>query len=67
MLAQIRCPTLVICGEHDFICGPPDARVIVGGVMGAELAVFENCGHVPGIETPESYRAAIFDGLDRTG
>lgn len=65
LLSQVRCPTLVIAGEFDFLCGPTHARVIAEGVDGADLVILENCGHTPAMETPDTYRRAIFDWLDR--
>ena len=54
-LRDIRCPTLVLVGEHDFICGPSWAKPIVQNVAHAEFVVFEDCGHMPQYDDPERF------------
>lgn len=66
LLPLIRCPTLVVAGELDFLCGPSHARAVAEGVAGAELLLLEGCGHVPAMEAPGPFRAALADWLDRT-
>ncbi len=66
LLPQVRCPTLVIAGELDFICGPAHARTVAEGVEGSELVLLEGCGHVPSIEEPAAFRAAVEAWLART-
>lgn len=64
MLPLIRVPTLVICGELDFVCGPAHARAIASRTPGAELAVVPDCGHIPQYEQPELFRAIVSDWCD---
>ena len=59
MLARIRCPTLVMVGELDLICGPAQGRVIADRVARAELVIVPDCGHFIGAEAPEPFRAEI--------
>jgi proline iminopeptidase len=59
LLPAIHCPTLVVTGELDFICGPAHARVVADAVESAQLVVLEGCGHVPAIEVPKAFRAAV--------
>lgn len=66
MLPLIRVPTLVICGELDFVCGPAHARAIASRTPGAELAVVPDCGHIPQYEQPELFRAIVSDWCDAT-
>jgi proline iminopeptidase len=66
LLPGVRCPTLVICGELDFICGPEQARVVANAVPDAVLAIIPACGHVPSIEQPEAFRRVALEWLDRT-
>jgi len=49
-LPRIACPTLVAVGRHDWICPVDQSEEIARLVPGAELAVFEECGHSPHIE-----------------
>ena len=67
MLGRVRCPTLVVCGEHDFICGPAWNRPIAEGIAGAEFRVIESAGHCPQYEAPDEFRSALFGWMERTG
>ena len=63
-LATIRCPTLVVVGEHDFICGPAWNRPIAAAIPGARYAEIAGAGHMPQYEAPELFRRIILDWLD---
>jgi proline iminopeptidase len=65
-LGRVRCPTLVVCGEHDFICGPAWNRPIAAGIPGAELHVIAGVGHLPQYEAPDEFRSVLFDWMART-
>ena len=58
-LAEIAAPTLVIAGEDDL----PDFRLIADllaeNITGARQAVLPGCGHVPPMEDPEAFNAAL--------
>ena len=59
LLARIDCPTLVVAGELDFICGPPSAQLIAESVRDATKVVIPDCGHIPVCESPELYREVV--------
>ena len=59
LLGRIQCPTLVVAGELDFICGPAQARPIADGIRDAELVLIPDCGHFPAEETPDAFRGAL--------
>ena len=63
LLGQIRCPTLVIAGELDFISGPAQARPIASKIQDARLLLIPECGHSPSIEAPAEYRRAVLEFL----
>ena len=63
LLAAVRCPTLVITGEHDWICGPAWNRAIADTIPGSRLVVVPGVGHLPQYEAPAAFRAAIDDWL----
>jgi len=65
VLARIDCPTLVVVGEHDFICGPVWNRPIAAGIRGATYAEIPGVGHIPHYEEPEMFREVLYDWLDR--
>lgn len=63
VLSDIRCRTLIVAGEDDFICGPSQARVIAEGIADSRTVVIHDCGHVPSCEAPAIYRQAVDDFL----
>ena len=56
-LASIHAPTLIVHGRQDPI--PLASSERAAEIMRAELAVLENCGHVPYVEQPRALFAAI--------
>jgi len=59
LLSDIRCPTLILVGELDMICGPAQGRVIADAVADAEMVTIPGSGHFVGVEQPERFREAI--------
>ena len=53
-LGPLRCPTLVIVGEHDHSTPPPCARAIAEAVHGARLETIAGAGHLTTVERPQS-------------
>jgi proline iminopeptidase len=64
-LPLIKCPTLLVVGEDDFVCSPMHSRRIQGLVDGAEVSVIRRCGHFPWLEQPEPFYSAVEGFLDR--
>jgi 3-oxoadipate enol-lactonase len=67
LLAQIRCPTLIIVGEHDAFTPPSDARAMHAAIYGSELLEVPAAGHLAPLEEPEPVNRAILDFLERSG
>ena len=65
-LAEIRCPTRVIVGEHDRSRPPWESRRMADGISGADLHVLENAGHICNLEAPERVTNLLRDFLSRT-
>ncbi len=59
LFAEIRCPTIVIVGEHDWLCGPVWNRSLAAAIPGARLVEFPGAAHLPQYEAPVAFRAAI--------
>jgi pimeloyl-ACP methyl ester carboxylesterase len=61
LLAGVRCPTLVIVGDHDepFVDASRDMAAVVPG---AELVVVRDAGHSPQFENPGPWLEAL-DGF----
>jgi pimeloyl-ACP methyl ester carboxylesterase len=65
-LAQVRVPTLVMCGRQDPVTPLADHEAMAACVPGAQLAVIEDCGHLSTIEQPEAVTAALTHWLRTT-
>ena len=65
-LAQIVCPTLVLCGENDLLT-PPDRHLeMAAGIADARLVKLPDCGHLPPLERPEDTTAALLQWLQQS-
>lgn len=62
-LREIRCPTLVVCGEGDGITPPVCSREIAAGITGAQLHLLPDCGHMLTMEKPQRVNALLLDWL----
>lgn len=49
--ASVRCPGLVVAGEHDPTC-PPEASERLATALGTEAIVLPDAGHAPMLERP---------------
>ena len=54
-LAQIECPTLVVWGDHDVLVPLADADEYVRVIPNARKVVFEDTGHSPMMERPQTF------------
>ncbi|NBJ89010.1 alpha/beta fold hydrolase [Acutalibacter sp. 1XD8-36] len=57
---EVRCPTLIICGEKDR-ANIESARFLARGIKGAELRIIEGAGHVVSEERPEALAGVLTD------
>ena len=64
-LAQVACPTLVLCGEDDALTPPLHSRQIADAVPRAELRLIPRCGHMLTLEQPQQVNAALLQWLQR--
>ncbi len=62
-LANIRCPTLVLCGRQDALTPPKLHEEMTAAIPDATLVVIENCGHLSTMEAPEAVTRAMRDWL----
>ena len=58
-LADIRVPTLVVCGEEDTLTPPSEAEAMARAIAGAELAILPGAGHLASLENPAGYDLAL--------
>ena len=62
-LRTLRVPTLIIVGEHDFICGPAWNRPIADAIPDVVYAEIPGVGHFPEYEAPEAFRRVVLGWL----
>jgi len=65
-LAEITQPVLVTTGRHDRTCTVEASEAIAAGIPNAELAIFEESGHMTFVEEPERYVEVVRGFLSRT-
>ena len=65
-LHEIRVPTLIVVGRHDWITPVAASEEIAVGIPNSELVIFENSGHSPQLEENERFIATVRAFLNRT-
>lgn len=60
-LHRIDVPTLLIWGDTDRLFPKEHAQAWKAAIPGAKLVTIPKCGHVPQIEQPEAFNAALKD------
>ena len=58
-LNELSLPVLVVTGDDDRIVPTASSLQLANAVPGAQLVVFENCGHLPQEECPQAFLAAV--------
>jgi pimeloyl-ACP methyl ester carboxylesterase len=61
VLSSIEVPTLVIAGEHDFICGPRWAKELHAEIPRSSMVLLQHSGHFGHFEEPDAFARAIVD------
>lgn len=59
MLPRIAAPTLVVVGDEDELTPVADAELIAASVPGANLEIIEGAAHLPNLERPAEFNAAL--------
>ena len=62
-LWKIRCPTLVLCGEHDLLTPRDRHEEIAASIRGARLVAIPGCGHLATLEKPAAVNQALLAWL----
>jgi pimeloyl-ACP methyl ester carboxylesterase len=62
-LSVIKQPTLVIWGREDGLLPLADGQRFQKEIPGAQLLVFDQCGHVPQVEKAAEFNAALLNFL----
>lgn len=59
VLAAVRVPTLIVVGRKDVYTPVAEAEAMHAAVRGSRLMVVEGAGHLPNLERPEEFDAAL--------
>jgi 3-oxoadipate enol-lactonase len=62
-LAHIEIPVLCLAGEHDRLAPPAMMERMATRIPGARYVCLKGVGHLPNIENPHSFDAAVLDFL----
>lgn len=65
-LGEIRCPTLIICGEEDQLTPPKYCQFLQEHIANAMLTIIPGAGHMVMLEQPEQVSVAIEGFLKTT-
>ena len=65
LLAEIACPTLVLCGREDSWSPPARHEEMARAIPGATLAIVEACGHMCTMEQPREINRHLAEWLAR--
>jgi pimeloyl-ACP methyl ester carboxylesterase len=66
MLPNIQVPILAITGDGDPVVPPDESRKIAAQAPNAALALIRGAGHLPFVERPVEYQAALSEWLQKT-
>jgi proline iminopeptidase len=58
-LGEIKTPTLVLTGRHDWICPPSQSDELMAGVSGARQVMFDDSAHRPMREENDKFIAVM--------
>ena len=67
LLGRIACPTLLLVGDLDPLCGPSQGRLIAQAIPHAEVVTVPGSGHLIPAEAPEAFKAAVIQFCEQTG
>ena len=63
-LADIKCPTMVLCGDSDETTPPALSGEMAAAIPDSELVILPRCGHLPQLERPTATTRAMKAWLD---
>ncbi|WP_208349109.1 alpha/beta fold hydrolase [Pseudaestuariivita rosea] len=62
-LRQLKCPVLILCGEHDTMTPVKRHEFMAELIEHAKLKIIEGAGHLPTLEKPKATTQALQDWL----
>ena len=64
-LTQVKCPTLIVVGNHDTLTPPALSQEMRARIAGATLTVIPSAGHLSNLEQPSAFNDALHGFLNR--
>jgi pimeloyl-ACP methyl ester carboxylesterase len=64
VLAELRIPTLVVCGAEDAVTPVEEMRGMAAGIPGARFEVIDGAGHLSNLDQHERFSAVLAGFLD---
>jgi proline iminopeptidase len=58
-LKKIKCPTLILAGDQDWICSANQSKIIAKHIPKSQLKIFKNCGHAMGVDAKQGFHKAV--------
>lgn len=58
-LHEIKCPTLILAGEHDWICPLEHSRLMAERIPRSHLKIFPRSGHSVAADEPAAFLRAV--------
>jgi pimeloyl-ACP methyl ester carboxylesterase len=66
-IGKISCPVACTSGVSDYVVPPDTVKTNTGAIPGAQLLVYENCGHSPLTDCPDRLAADLLSLIARAG
>jgi pimeloyl-ACP methyl ester carboxylesterase len=60
-------PILIVWGRQDRLVPPDHARILEAKLPRSKTILFDECGHLPQVEQPWQFNAAVLDFLSHAG
>jgi pimeloyl-ACP methyl ester carboxylesterase len=64
-LDQVTVPTLIITGDDDRVVATADSVKLNGEIVGSQLEIIANSGHLPNEEKPQLFTEAVIKFLEK--
>jgi proline iminopeptidase len=63
-LSEVKVPTLIVAGRHDFIAPVSQVKRLQNGIASSRMVVFEASGHFPFLEEPGRFLTVVRDWIE---
>lgn len=64
-ISEIKCPTLIIAGQHDILIPPRHSELLHKKINNSEYITISDCGHVPSIEKPDEFNEIVYGFISK--